>query len=72
MVLVKQDVAAYLAVAGGFDVPNVMESKSTYLRAEFGGFNGRALQKNDILNIGVKSSKSDKIIKKLEDINGKR
>lgn len=61
----------YLAVAGGFDVPKVMESKSTYLRAEFGGFNGRSLQKNDILSIGVKSLKSTKIIKKLEGINGK-
>ena len=30
-----------------------------------------SLQKNDILSIGVKSSKSDKIIKMLEDINGK-
>lgn len=62
---------SYLAVAGGFDVLKVMESKSTYLRAEFGGFNGRALQKNDILNIGVKSSKSAKIIKKLEEIKVK-
>jgi len=60
---------AYLAVAGGFDIEKIMESKSTYLRAEIGGFNGRALQKNDILNIGVKSLTSIKIIKKMEDIN---
>ena len=58
---------SYLAVAGGFDVPKVMESKSTYLRAEFGGFNGRSLQKDDILSIGAKNSKSVKIIKKLEE-----
>jgi antagonist of KipI len=62
---------SYLAVAGGFDVPKVMESKSTYLRAKFGGFQGRALQKGDILNIGVKSTVSDKIIKKIEEINQK-
>lgn len=61
---------SYLAVAGGFDVPKVMGSKSTYLRAEFGGFNGRALKKDDVLSIGVKSSMSNKIIKKMEDIKG--
>jgi len=61
----------YLAVAGGFDVPKVMDSKSTYLRAEFGGFKGRALKKGDILSIGIKNSKSTKIIKKLEEIKVK-
>jgi antagonist of KipI len=61
----------YLAVAGGFDVPKVMDSKSTYLRAEFGGFKGRALKKGDILSIGIKNSKSTKIIKKLEEIKAK-
>jgi antagonist of KipI len=38
---------AYLAVAGGFDVPRVLGSKSTYLRAGIGGFYGRALQDGD-------------------------
>ena len=40
---------AYLAVAGGIDVPSVMGSKSTYLRAKVGGLQGRALAKGDIL-----------------------
>jgi biotin-dependent carboxylase uncharacterized domain len=62
---------SYLAIAGGFDVPKVMESKSTYLRAQFGGFNGRALKKGDILNIGAKSVAAIKIIKKLQEINQK-
>lgn len=53
----------YLAVAGGFDIPIVMNSKSTYLRAGFGGFKGRALKKNDVLKIGTKSEVSTKIIK---------
>ncbi|WP_245224587.1 biotin-dependent carboxyltransferase family protein [Pedobacter ginsenosidimutans] len=39
----------YLAIAGGWDVPDIMESKSTYLTAAFGGFKGRALQKADVL-----------------------
>lgn len=61
---------SYLAVAGGFDVPKIMGSKSTYLRAEFGGFNGRSLKKDDVLSIGVKSLISNKIIKKMENIKG--
>jgi antagonist of KipI len=40
---------AYLAVAGGYDIPEVMGSKSTYLRAGIGGFQGRALQQGDSL-----------------------
>ena len=44
---------AYLAVHGGFDVPLVMGSRSTYLRAGFGGFEGRALRKGDRLTVGA-------------------
>lgn len=40
---------AYLAVAGGFDVPDVLGSKSTFLRAGLGGHKGRALQAGDVL-----------------------
>lgn len=43
----KYGCRAYLSVAGGFDIPTIMNSKSTYLRAEIGGFNGRALQVGD-------------------------
>ncbi|MGB8956573.1 MAG: biotin-dependent carboxyltransferase family protein [Tumebacillaceae bacterium] len=43
---------AYVAVAGGFDVPPVMGSKSTFLRGKLGGFEGRALKAGDILPIG--------------------
>ncbi|WP_044895339.1 biotin-dependent carboxyltransferase family protein [Bacillus alveayuensis] len=42
---------AYLAVAGGFHIPKVMNSQSTYLMARIGGFQGRALQKGDVLLI---------------------
>lgn len=55
---------SYLAVAGGFDVTIVMNSKSTYLRAGFGGFKGRALKKNDVLKIGTKSEVATTIVKK--------
>lgn len=40
---------AYLAVAGGFQAPDVLGSKSTFLRAKIGGLEGRALQAGDVL-----------------------
>lgn len=40
-------IAAYLAVAGGVDVPAVMGSRSTYVRAGIGGYQGRALKAGD-------------------------
>ena len=40
---------AYLAVAGGIDVPKVMGSRSTYIPSGFGGFEGRALAEGDVL-----------------------
>jgi len=43
---------AYLAVGGGFDVPLVMGSKSTYLRGGFGGLGGRALRRGDVVPTG--------------------
>lgn len=42
----------YLAVRGGFAVPPVMGSRSTFVRGGFGGFAGRALRKGDVLPIG--------------------
>ncbi len=43
---------AYLAIAGGIDVPQVLGSRSTDLRAKFGGHHGRRLQNGDHLEIG--------------------
>ncbi|MBQ0933393.1 biotin-dependent carboxyltransferase [Ideonella sp. 4Y16] len=43
---------AYLAVQGGFDVPPVLGSRSTYVRGGFGGWQGRALQAGDRLPLG--------------------
>jgi len=39
----------YLTLAGGVDVPLVLGSRSTQLRGQFGGYNGRQLQKGDVL-----------------------
>jgi biotin-dependent carboxylase-like uncharacterized protein len=41
----------YLAFSGGIAVPEVMGSRSTYLRAELGGHDGRALKVGDKLEI---------------------
>lgn len=41
---------AWLAVAGGIDVPLVMGSRTTYRRANLGGFQGRPLRAGDELN----------------------
>lgn len=45
----KRGARSYLAVAGSFDLPMIMDSHSTYLRAGIGGFDGRALKNGDIL-----------------------
>lgn len=38
---------AYLAVAGGFQVPKIMSSHSTLLSAKIGSFSGRSLESGD-------------------------
>lgn len=45
----RQGARAYLAIRGGFEVPEIMGSASTYLKGAFGGFEGRALRKGDEL-----------------------
>lgn len=42
---------SYIAIAGGLKVAEFMGSASTYLPAEFGGFEGRALRTGDTLTI---------------------
>ncbi|MCR6632793.1 MAG: urea carboxylase [Magnetospirillum sp.] len=43
---------AYLAVRGGFDVPDYLGSKSTFTLGKFGGHAGRALMVGDVLHLG--------------------
>lgn len=42
---------AYLAVHGGYALDTVMQSESTYLRSGFGGYQGRALAKGDVVGL---------------------
>lgn len=37
----------YVAFAGGLDIPQVMGSKSTYIKAGIGGYQGRKFENND-------------------------
>jgi len=46
---VRSGCRAYLSISGGFIVPEVMGSRSTYLSGKFGGLEGRPLKKGDIL-----------------------
>ncbi|MBI2516962.1 MAG: biotin-dependent carboxyltransferase [Opitutae bacterium] len=43
---------AWLAVAGGIDVPLVLGSRSTYVRGRLGGFEGRPLIAGDKVSVG--------------------
>lgn len=49
--LVDRGMRAYLAVAGGIDVPPYLASRSTFTLGEFGGHAGRALRTGDVLRI---------------------
>jgi urea carboxylase len=46
---------AYLSVAGGFDVPLYLGSRSTFILGKFGGHAGRALRAGDVLAVGEES-----------------
>lgn len=51
--VLRSGARGYLAVRGGIDVPEVLGSRSTDLRAGFGGFRGRALRAGDRLPVGT-------------------
>jgi urea carboxylase len=44
---------AYLAVPGGFDVPDYLGSGSTFTLGQFGGHGGRVLRAGDVLHVGA-------------------
>jgi biotin-dependent carboxylase-like uncharacterized protein len=45
----KNGCRGYLAVQGGFQVPEVMGSRSTNLKCRLGGYEGRVLKRDDVL-----------------------
>ena len=42
----------YLCLSGGIKVPRVLGSRSTYLKSGFGGFKGRAVSQDDVIQVG--------------------
>jgi antagonist of KipI len=48
----------WLAISGGIEVPQVLGSRSTDLRAHFGGLDGRPLQTGDVVQLGAASVSS--------------
>ncbi|NYA43552.1 biotin-dependent carboxyltransferase family protein [Serratia fonticola] len=48
----KRGMRSYLAVSGGINVPEMLGSRSTDLKAGFGGLEGRQLKEGDVLPAG--------------------
>ena len=62
--LQKYGCRSYIAIAHAIDVPDVMGSKSTYVKGKVGGFHGRILKTGDEIKIGnVVENNSTGIIK---------
>lgn len=52
---IKNNARCYLAVRGGFNINKWLNSYSTNLKAEAGGFNGKKLIKDDIIELNNKN-----------------
>lgn len=49
----KSGCRGYIAFSGGITVPEIMGSKSTYMKGRIGGVEGRSLKAGDVLQIGI-------------------
>jgi antagonist of KipI len=58
---------AWIAISGGIDLPVVLESRSTDLRANFGGLDGRALRDGDEIPQGPNSGFATILVDKLRE-----
>lgn len=52
----KSGCRAYISFAGGLDVPLIMGSRSTYIKAGIGGYKGRQLKKGDMIQFYAPSA----------------
>ncbi|UCD96778.1 MAG: biotin-dependent carboxyltransferase family protein [Candidatus Bathyarchaeota archaeon] len=59
---------AYVAVKGGLSIPILMGSRSTCIRAGFGGHQGRPLKAGDVLKFNANSGKPIPILKLPESL----
>ena len=56
---------AWLAISGGIDVPKVLGSRSTDLRARYGGLKGRALRDRDEIPLAESSARARRIAEQI-------
>jgi len=63
----KSGCRVYLAIAGGFFISAIMNSSSTYIRANVGGFHGRALKAGDQLSCAKITPKSSILMETLNN-----
>src|SRR5437660_8761338 len=63
----KRGGRAWLAISGGVDVPEILGSRATDLRAHFGGWAGRALRDGDELPLGVESKLCPRMRKEIPE-----
>jgi len=62
----QKGLRGYIAFKSGFNLPETMGSKSTYLRADLGGYEGRKLENGDVLEINNEVTKKNYTFKSLE------
>ncbi len=60
----KEGLRSWLAIAGGIDVPVILGSRSTDLKAGFGGHQGRALKKGDRLMLGAPALNAEQLARR--------
>lgn len=60
----KEGLRSWLAIAGGIDVPVILDSRSTDLKAGFGGYQGRALKKGDKLSLGLPALNAEQMARR--------
>jgi len=63
---IRSGFASYLCVQGGFVADDVLESRSTLLSMKKGGFNGRLLVKDDILEVNQENKGEFSLVKRPE------
>lgn len=49
----REGMRTYLLVSGGFDMPRILGSASTFTLGNFGGHGGRAIRTGDVLNVNA-------------------
>lgn len=50
--MIANGLRAYVALAGGIDVPELLGSRSTHLASALGGVDGRSIAEGDVLELG--------------------